>query len=121
MPEIFSQSIVVSNYDSAIKEAKTHNRDILLVVEAKWCGYCKKFRKEVLTEKTIEDELNNYVICIIDYKENSQIIKKYNISKLPSYVLIDNEGNLIKEGYGYQTKNIFIKWLKNYKSPKTDL
>ena len=55
--------------------------------------------------------MKDYIVCSLDYKSNQEIIKKYKIKKLPTYILIDKDENIIKEGYGYQSRKFFINWL----------
>ena len=55
--------------------------------------------------------MKEYVVCSLDYKSNQEVIKKYKIKKLPTYILIDKDENVIKEGYGYQNRRVFLNWL----------
>lgn len=104
---------IILTYQDALEASKTSNRDILLLVDAKWCGYCTKFKEEVLSEEEVKDKMKDYIVCSLDYRSNQDIIKKYKIKKLPTYILIDKEENIIKEGYGYQSRKFFINWLSN--------
>jgi thioredoxin-related protein len=104
---------IILTYQDALEASRNSNRDILLLVDSKWCGYCKKFKEEVLTEEEVKNKMKDYVVCSLDYKSNQEVIKKYKIKKLPTYILIDKDENIIKEGYGYQSRNFFINWLSN--------
>lgn len=104
---------IILTYQDALEASKASNRDILLLVDAKWCGYCLKFKEEVLSEEEVKDKMKDYIVCSLDYKSNQDIIKKYKIRKLPTYILIDKDENIIKEGYGYQSRNFFLNWLSN--------
>jgi len=121
-PEIIDQPIIeqkiILTYQEALEASKNTNKDILLLVDAKWCGYCAKFKDEVLSEEEVKNKMKEYVVCSLDYKSNMDIIKKYNIRKLPTYILIDKDENIIKEGYGYQTRRLFLDWLNSRDSQK---
>jgi thioredoxin-related protein len=121
-PEIIDQPIIeqkiILTYQEALEASKNTNKDILLLVDAKWCGYCIKFKDEVLSEEEVKNKIKEYVVCSLDYKSNMDIIKKYNIRKLPTYILIDKDENIIKEGYGYQTRRLFLDWLNSRDSQK---
>lgn len=117
VPEIIDQPIIeqkiMLSYQEALEASKNTNKDILLLVDAKWCGYCARFREEVLSEQEVKNKMKEYVVCSLDYKSNMDIIKKYSIRKLPTYILIDKDENIIKEGYGYQTRRLFLDWLNS--------
>jgi len=121
-PEIIDQPIIeqkiILTYQEALEASKNTNKDILLLVDAKWCGYCAKFKDEVLSEEEVKNKMKEYVVCSLDYKSNMDIIKKYNIKKLPTYILIDEDEKIIKEGYGYQTRRLFLDWLNSRDSQK---
>ena len=102
---------IIFTYQEALEESKTSNKNILLLVDAKWCGYCTRFKEEVLSEEEVKNKMKEYVVCLLDYKSNHDVIKKYNIKKLPTYMLIDKEENVLKEGYGYQNRGLFLNWL----------
>ena len=102
---------IILTYQDALESSRNNNRYILLLVDSKWCGYCAKFKKEVLSEEEVKNKMKEYVVCSLDYKSNQEVIKKYKIKKLPTYILIDKDENVIKEGYGYQNRRVFLNWL----------
>ena len=102
---------IILTYQDALESSRNNNKYILLLVDSKWCGYCAKFKKEVLSEEEVKNKMKEYVVCSLDYKSNQEVIKKYKIKKLPTYILIDKDENVIKEGYGYQNRRVFLNWL----------
>ena len=102
---------IILTYQDALESSRNNNKYILLLVYSKWCGYCAKFKKEVLSEEEVKNKMKEYVVCSLDYKSNQEVIKKYKIKKLPTYILIDKDENVIKEGYGYQNRRVFLNWL----------
>lgn len=65
---------------------------ILLFFTAKWCGPCKKIYPEL--EKLYKD-LNKDLINIykldVDEEENSEILKIFKISSMPSFCLLKDK------------------------------
>ena len=42
---------IILTYQDALESSRNNNKYILLLVDSKWCGYCAKFKKEVLSEE----------------------------------------------------------------------
>lgn len=82
----------------------------LAIFSADWCGPSKRFLKEIQ-----EAGINNYTLIDVD-KDNS-LATKYSIRSVPTTLLLDNDGNVIKKWVGYddqdpgQTK--FVSYIKN--------
>lgn len=86
------------------------NEAYLAVFSASWCGPSKRFLKEIQAAG-----INNYTL--IDVDEDSALATKYSIRSVPTTLLLDNDGNIIKKWLGYddddpgQTK--FVNFIKN--------
>jgi thioredoxin-related protein len=95
------------------KEAsKQLNKDILILFETSWCSTCKRFKRENFSNNKIEEEMNNYIVCLLDVEKDLQIAKKFNIKSFPCYLIIDSEDHIKKIGSGYKSTNMFFNWLK---------
>lgn len=53
----------------------------------------------------------DYVVCILDVERDKDIFKKYNITKIPSYIVVDNKNKIICKEEGYKEKNMLFEWL----------
>lgn len=53
----------------------------------------------------------DYVVCILDLESDKDIFKKYNITKIPSYMVVDNKNKIICKEEGYREKNMLFEWL----------
>ena len=104
-------STIYVNLKEAKKAAKFSQKEILIFFETSWSDSSKSF-KENLKDSVIKDAVKDYIICLIDYDKNRDIAEEYNIKSIPSYLVIDENGNIKKYGCEYKTKNIFLKWLK---------
>jgi len=72
---------------------------------ADWCGPCKKVRP--IVEELTKD---GYSFQIIDVDIEKELVKKFEITSVPTFILFKNEKS-IKRISGAQTKNqleIFI-------------
>lgn len=63
----------------------------VIKIYADWCGPCKELEK-LLRECNIEHESVN-----IDSMDGEGLSLKYNIKSLPTLLVTDDEGNLLRE------------------------
>ena len=95
------------------KEAsKQLNKDILILFETSWCSTCRRFKTESFSNNKIEEEMNHYIVCLLDIDKDLDIAKKFNIKSFPCYLIIDSEDHIKKRGSGYKSTNMFFNWLK---------
>ena len=94
---------------------KTTNRELynineayLAIFSASWCMPSKRFLKEIQAAG-----INNYTL--IDVDRDDTLASLYSITSVPTTLLLDNDGNVIKKWVGYddpgQTK--FVSFIKN--------
>lgn len=96
--------------DSYKEKASKHNKKLLIIFSAKWCGYCRSLKKDL---DSLVDK-NKYEICLVDVDDKSlkDFIKPYNIKSLPTSVIVDPKNNTeTKRVEGYD-KNNYVNWLK---------
>jgi thioredoxin 1 len=74
---------------------------------ADWCGPCKKVRP--IVEELTKD---GYSFQIIDVDIEKELVKKFEISSVPTFILFKNEKS-IKRISGAQTKNQLEDFINN--------
>ena len=74
---------------------------------ADWCGPCKKVRP--IVEELTKD---GYSFQIIDVDIEKELVKKFEISSVPTFILFKNE-KYIKRISGAQTKNQLEDFINN--------
>jgi thioredoxin 1 len=74
---------------------------------ADWCGPCKKVRP--IVEELTKD---GYFFQIIDVDIEKELVKKFEISSVPTFILFKNEKS-IKRISGAQTKNQLEDFINN--------
>lgn len=83
------------------KNFEENTKSGLKLVEffATWCGYCQK-------QRPILEELskNNIWIGTVDVDKNPEIVKNYNITGFPSFVLF-KDGKVLSTLAGYHDKS----------------
>jgi thioredoxin 1 len=79
-----------------------------LYFTAAWCGPCKAFRP-ILQETMAETGAN---IQIIDVDQNPGLAQSFSISAVPTLILTDEAGSVLKRQTGVMPKNQLINFLK---------
>jgi thioredoxin 1 len=74
---------------------------------ADWCGPCKKVRP--IVEELTKD---GYSFQIIDVDIEKELVKKFEISSVPTFILFKNEKS-VKRISGAQTKNQLEDFINN--------
>ncbi|MGL6297962.1 MAG: thioredoxin family protein [Methanobacteriaceae archaeon] len=93
-----------SGLDSAIKEAKSSNKKVLIYFEASWCSYCRQMNEETFTNSKVQETINtNYISVAIDGDENPSLCSKYNVFSYPTIVILDPSGAKINEIPGFRS------------------
>lgn len=77
----------------------------LIKVFATWCGPCKALDK-LLRENNIK-----YESIDIDSLDGEGISMKYNVSELPTLLLLDDNENLIRKNIGVPTQQELMKFI----------
>jgi thioredoxin 1 len=74
---------------------------------ADWCGPCKKVRP--IVEELIKD---GYFFQIIDVDIEKELVQKFEISSVPTFILFKNEKSVSRIS-GAQTKNQLESFINN--------
>lgn len=107
VPEL-KEHIYYNEYTKCKELASLHNRNIVLIFGAEWCPYCKILKNDLNQLK----ELNKYIVCVLDTDaaSNSELVKKYRVTGLPTSIILDTKENELSRKSGYK-KIEYINWL----------
>ena len=105
-----------TSYDEAVKKAKKLKKDIMLVLVANYCPWCRKFEQRVLLKKDVNDIIQKKYIPLILNKEKDSFPKEYNKSFSPIVYFIDFKSLKNYETVvGYNNKEDFLYLIKKGK------
>ena len=111
-------------------QAKKESKLVMLdFTGSDWCGWCIKFKEEVLDTKEFKDYADkNLVLVEVDFphkkklsdeqkKANDALGKKYNVDGYPTYVVLNGDGKEVGRQVGYAKggTKAFIEKLDGFK------
>ena len=101
--------IVYDNIDAAKQEAKDTDSKLVIVFGADWCKYCTILKSD-LQNKLME--INNTVICIVDYDTNKDLVDQFKVKTIPDSLIIE-DNTVVRRKVGYPGFQAYKKWLDN--------
>ena len=97
----------------AFKDAKAHNRNVMIVFDGAACIYCDYLKEDTLSDSTVQKEINdNYIILITQTSESPELTSQLNIYGTPTTVVLDEDGNELGRIEGYETPEEYLAHLK---------
>lgn len=89
-----------ADFAQAQKEAGNSNKPILLDFGASWCPPCQVMKHEVWTDAEVGAVANEKTIpyyADVDTPANHDLVGRYDIKQIPTVILIDAQGNVLKQ------------------------
>lgn len=97
-------SVLVSSYNEAVSLSKQTNLPILIIFSSDNCSYCNLLKENM-------PDIENTIVCFIDYQNNKQLVKQYKVNLIPDSIVIDHKENQLKRLKGFKDKNSYEAWL----------
>ena len=126
-----AESTWLTDLPKAAAQAKAENKIVLLdFTGSDWCGWCIKFKKEVLDTAEFQAyAAKNVVLVELDFphkkvladdlkKANAALNKKYDVHGYPTLVVLDKAGKEIGRQVGYAAggPQAFIAKLEKFRA-----
>jgi len=118
-----SASPWIKSYTQAQKKAKETNRFIFVDLFADWCGWCHKFEQDVIPSEAFQKVTDNMVLLRLnteDQAEGTNISRRYNVTSLPTFLVLDADGMVVGIIRGYQVPNDFATSIKDVQGRYND-
>ena len=85
--------------EQALQEAKNEGKYVFIDFYTAWCGPCKLMEKQMFPLKEMGDYFNPKYVCLkLNAEEDGngkQTAEKFNVKAYPTFVILDNNGELI--------------------------
>jgi thioredoxin-related protein len=94
--------------------AKKKHKPYIVDFSTSWCGYCKKFDREVMPDSSFSSLVNQqFLFGRVDGDAQKDIVVKYKVRGYPTFIIFNEKGEEIKRFSGYVDAQSFVKSL-NY-------
>ena len=104
---------ITTDVDGALSEAQSQNKSVALIFDQGSCVYCDMLKDNVLSNSTVQKELNeNYIVVLVDINKNPGIANKYKVFGTPTMQFLDSKGSEIGRIEGYVESTEFLSTLK---------
>lgn len=113
------------NLTEAQKRSMDDQKPVFIFVEAEWCGFCKKMKRDVFPENEISDLMNReYYGVLIDLESKKEIIyngktmterefaRSMEVMQTPTMIFLNNAGEEMGRQPGYLDGDDFYKLLR---------
>lgn len=102
-----------SNYKVAMQKAKKEKKNVLFILVANYCPWCRKFEQRVLLKKEVNKAIHQKYIPLLLNREKGEFPKRFYKSMTPIVHFIDYKTQ--KSYYkvvGYNNREDFLRVLK---------
>jgi thioredoxin-related protein len=103
------------DYAKCLAQAKAGKKLVLMdFTGSDWCSFCLKLEKDIFAQSAFKEYAEkNLVLMEVDFpnlkhlpdkvkKQNDQLMEKYGVETFPTLIVVDGEGNMVKQFEGYQ-------------------
>lgn len=109
------------DWESIKKSAKNNRKMIFVDAYTDWCGWCKVMDEKTFSNEAIGKMMDQYFINVkLEMEKDELGIKlatKYAVSSFPSYLIFNENGEMIYQMVGYQDAAAFMITLSKIISP----
>jgi len=98
----FKRVTTLTELQSAIVQANSQGKTVMLDLYADWCVACKEFEQYTFPDKNVQEALANTILLQIDLtdtgtKQNIELMDYYSVFGLPSILFFDLQGNELSQ------------------------
>ncbi|MEP6755444.1 MAG: thioredoxin family protein [Chthonomonadales bacterium] len=105
-----------SDLKKAMTTAAKSKKLILLDFGATWCGPCKQMLATTYKDKAVVAKVKTFVPVLIDIDKQPTVAQKYKVEAVPTMILVDAKGNVVKQTLGYSKAPEFLAFLNSAKA-----
>lgn len=97
-------------FDELQSEAKRIDKPYIVEFYAPWCGYCKKFDREVMTDSGFYNTVNSKMLFQkINGEIDTQTASQFKVKGYPTFIVFAPDGTVVKKMSGYTSTSEFQK------------
>lgn len=110
------------DYADAVHEARRSNKDLVVLVSSKWCGYCRKMLQQTFPNPAVIETINEHFIpVLIDGDKQQELARKFKVDSFPTLLIVAPNLKISSRLTGFQSATQLNSHLQKFgkKSPAT--
>ena len=102
-----------TNIKEAFKLAKVQDKNVIIMVGEDDCRWCVKMKENTLTDKRIQEHMQEYILISIKRsdKESIKYVPEFD-GNIPSFFFMTNSEEMIEPIVGYFNSNDFLQYIQ---------
>jgi thioredoxin-related protein len=101
------------NWNSALEEAQTADRRILLELYMDGCPHCMRLHNETHADDQVAQTLNVQFIPVrLEGRSHMDVVKQFNVTGAPTTLVIGKDGKEIHRFAGFYPPQEYLEQLK---------
>jgi len=97
---------------AALTEARTAHKGVFVDFSASWCPPCIAMKHEVWPDAEVARAINaGYVPLAVDADQDNGVSARYEVENIPTVLLLDADGRVVKRNNGYLPKSGILRFL----------
>lgn len=102
------------DYGAALKDAAATGRHVVIAFYTDGCPPCEAMDRSVLGTPEVHEALSGYLPVRLNVNRQREPALRYQILATPTFVVTDEAGRPLAQRQGYQSKEEFAAFLKEY-------
>jgi thiol:disulfide interchange protein len=101
-----------TDLDRALAEARSANKRVLVDFSADWCPPCVAMKHDVWPHPEIASAVSaGFVPVLVDADLDTVLGARYQVSSIPTLLLLDADGRVLKRNDGYLPRSGMLRFL----------
>lgn len=98
------------------KAACASEKRVIILFEAKWCGWCRRLKTNILPDTEVRKLLKNFFLVDVDSEKNAKLVKDSGVTAYPSWFIIEKSCEKVIDAFtgSPRTPKDFVKRFKTY-------
>ena len=102
------------NLQSTLDRAAAENKLVMVDFYTDWCGWCKKFDRQTLTDSRVQQSLSRVLTIRLNAEQEGRgAANTYQVSGYPTIVFLDKHGKVIGRIDGFMEPDPFLAELSD--------
>jgi thiol:disulfide interchange protein len=111
----------LTDYDAALKQARSEGKLVLIDFFAAWCGPCQLMERTTFVDDEVKRSLTGFVPLKIDVDRQPQVAARYGVEGLPTTLVVDAHGKPVAQAVGYLDAKEYVKTLGDLRAAQSKL